>query len=119
MTEGDGRGSSEAGPGGDRRESPRLPVRLMVREVALGGSFDERPGNLALSGAYFTQGHPPEGGRVELRFLLPGRRAEVRVAGEVLGVDQDGEAFGVHVRFVDLPLEDELAIARLLQEATR
>jgi hypothetical protein len=92
----------------------------MVREVALGGSFDEQPGNLALSGVYFTQGHPPQGSRVELRFLLPGRRRpEVRVAGEVLGVNQDGEGFGVHVRFVDLPLEDELAIARLLQGAAR
>jgi uncharacterized protein (TIGR02266 family) len=111
------------GPGptseADRRESLRVPIRLMVRDAALGGSFDERRGNLSLGGVYFTEGHPPFGTRVELRFILPGERAEIRATGEILRVSREGGAFGAHVRFQDLPLEAELAIARFLDQAVQ
>jgi PilZ domain len=102
---------------GDRRDSVRVPIRLMVRDAALGGSFEERPGNLSLGGVYFTEGHPPFGTRVEVRFILPDDRTEVRAEGEILRVSRDGGAFGAHVRFRDLPLETELAIARFLDQA--
>ncbi len=100
--------------GEDRRDSRRVPLRLFVRDAALGGSFEERGGNLALGGVYYTEGHPPYGNRVEVRFLLPGTREEVRAVGEVLRVSRDGGSFGAHVRFLDLPLEAERAIARFL-----
>lgn len=100
----------------DRRDSSRVPIRLMVRDLELGGSFEERGGNLSLGGVYFTEGHPPIGSRVELRFLLPGTSTEVRARGEVLRVTRDGSAFGAHVRFEDLPLDAELAIARFLEQ---
>jgi hypothetical protein len=99
----------------DRRDSGRVPIRLMVRDLELGGSFEERPGNLSLGGAYFTDGHPPMGSQLELRFLLPGTGAEIRATAEVLRVTREGSAFGTHVRFQDLPLETELAIARFLE----
>ena len=114
---------TKGGPGlaseADRRDSLRIPIRLMVRDAALGGSFDERKGNLSLGGVYFTDGHPPFGTRVELRFLLPGERAEIRAAGEILRVSREGGAFGAHVRFQDLPLEAELAIARFLDDVLK
>jgi hypothetical protein len=103
----------------DRRDSRRVPIRLMVRDAALGGSFDERPGNLSLGGVYFTEGHPPYGTRVEVRFLLPGLQEEVRAVGEILRVSREPRAFGAHVRFQDLPLETELAIARFLEQEGR
>jgi uncharacterized protein (TIGR02266 family) len=103
-------------PESDRRDSRRVPIRLMVRDAALGGSFDERAGNLSLGGIYFTEGHPPFGTRVEIRFLLPGHPEEVRAVGEILRVSREGRTFGAHVRFQDLPLETELAIARFLEE---
>ncbi|MBI5068440.1 MAG: PilZ domain-containing protein [Deltaproteobacteria bacterium] len=99
----------------DRRDSARVAIRLMVRDLELGGSFEERSGNLALGGVYFTEGHPPVGNRVELRFFVPGSNDEVRATGEVLRVTRDGSAFGAHVRFEDLPVETELAIARFLE----
>ncbi len=99
----------------DRRDSERVPIKLLVRDAALGGSFEEREGNLALGGVFFTEGHPPYGNRVEVRFIIPGTRKEVRAAGEILRVSREGEAFGAHVKFRDLPLETELAIARFLQ----
>jgi hypothetical protein len=99
----------------DRRDSGRVPMRLMVRDLELGGSFEERPGNLALGGAYFTDGHPPVGNRLEVRFLLPGTNEEVRANGEVIRVTREGSQFGTHVRFLDLPVDIELAIARFLE----
>jgi hypothetical protein len=103
----------------DRRDSLRVPIRLLVRDSALGGSFEERSGNLSLGGVYFTEGHPPFGTRVELRFLVPGARGEIRCEGEILRVTRASGGFGAHVRFHDLPLETELAIARYLESAQR
>jgi hypothetical protein len=105
-----------AEPGEDRRDSLRVPVRMLVRDATLRGSFEERTGNLALGGVYFTEGHPPYGTRVELRFIIPGTRHEVRASGEILRVSREGGTFGAHVRFADLPLESELAIARFLHQ---
>ena len=109
--------SDPAGPSRveDRRDSDRVAVRLLVRDAALGGSFEERAGNLGLGGVYYTEGHPPSGSRVELRFLLPGTRQEIQAVGEIVRVSRDGASFGAHVRFAGLSLDDELAIARFLQ----
>ncbi len=113
----------QRGPGGqrspqvDRRDSKRVPIRLMVRDAALGGSFEERSGNLSLGGVYFSEGHPPFGTRVELRFVLPGEQGEIRAEGEILRVSRERVTFGAHVRFERLPLEAELAIARFLERA--
>ena len=103
----------------DRRDSLRVPIRLLVRDAALGGSFEDRPGNLSLGGVYFTEAHPPFGTRVELRFLVPGVQGEVCCVGEILRVTRAAGGFGAHVRFHDLPLETELAIARYLEARQR
>ncbi len=100
----------------DRRDSQRIPIQLFVRDPVLRGSFDAYPGNLGIGGVYFEAAHPPVGGRVELRFILPGSRPEVQAVGEVLRVTCEGARFGAHVKFLDIALDDELAIARFLQE---
>jgi hypothetical protein len=100
----------------DRRESRRVPIPLLVRDAALGGSFEPYEGNLGLGGVWFEAHHPPVGTRLEVRFLVPGAPGEVRALGEVLRVSREGDRFGAHVRFVEIPLEAELAIARFLQE---
>ena len=99
----------------ERRESDRVPIELLVRDETLGGSFEPYAGNLALGGVWFDAFHPPVGSRVEIRFLVPGERAEVRAVGEVLRISREGARFGAHVKFVDIPLDAELAIARYLQ----
>jgi hypothetical protein len=105
-------GQSEA----DRRDSARVPIQLLVRDVGVGGSFEPFAGNLGIGGVYFEAFHPPVGSRVELRFLVPRAREEVRVTGEVLRVTREGPRFGAHVRFLEIPLDAELAIARFLQQ---
>jgi hypothetical protein len=104
-----------AQPFDERRESRRVPCRFQVREAATGGSFVELEGNLALGGIYYAELHPPVGVVVEVRFLLPGQPDEVMALGEVIRVSQEGEKFGAHLRFTEIPLESELAVARYLQ----
>ncbi len=112
--------SAAAEPGtdtaSDRRDSIRIALPLLVREVELGGSFEEHAGNLGLGGAWFEALHAPVGNRFEVRFILPGHREEIQATAEVLRVTREGDRFGTHLRFVDLPLDTELAIARFLQE---
>jgi hypothetical protein len=118
MGEHDDRAGAAAGAASDadRRDSGRVPIQLLVRDAAVGGSFEPYAGNLGIGGAYFEAFHPPVGSRVELRFLVPGAREEVRVTGEVLRVTREGPRFGAHVKFVEIPLDAELAIARFLQQ---
>lgn len=104
-----------ADPNAERRDSARIPVRLLVREPALGGSFEEREGNLSIGGVLYWALHPPVGGRVEVRFFIPAFKREVRAVGEVLRVTRDGGRFGTHVRFLDLPIEEEMTLARSFQ----
>jgi len=102
----------------ERRDSPRVPFEFMVRERALGGSFEQKSGNLSLGGIYFTGSHPPVGAEVEVRFVLPGNEDEVEAAGEVIRVRRTLDLFGSHIRFTEISIEGELAVARYLQAVT-
>jgi len=104
--------ATPADPNAERRDSRRIPLRLLVREPALGGSFGEHEGNLSIGGVLYWALHPPVGGRVEIRFFIPGFNREVQAVGEVLRVSRDGERFGTHVRFVEIPLDAEMTLAR-------
>ncbi len=107
--------TTPADPNADRRDSRRIPVRLLVREPALGGSFEEREGNLSIGGVLYWALHPPVGGRVEIRFFIPAFKREVQAVGEVLRVSREGDRFGTHVRFVEIPLDAEMTLARAFQ----
>jgi hypothetical protein len=110
------RAAPPAEPATERRDSARVPLKLLVRDAALGGSFEPFDGNLGIGGVYFEALHPPVASAVELRFLVPGAREEVHVLGDVLRVTREGHRFGAHVKFVEIPIEAELAIARYLQQ---
>jgi hypothetical protein len=102
--------------GGDRRDSDRVPLKVMVRDTTLGGSFEERRGNISMGGLYFTEGHPPFGNRVELRFILPGTRTELSTSGHIVKVNKAGGGFGAHVKFDALSVAEELALAKFFDE---
>jgi uncharacterized protein (TIGR02266 family) len=101
---------------GDRRESPRLPIKVWVKNT--GGTFEEVEGDISVGGMHFLNKLPIKGKRIDLRFKLPGREAEVRVSGEVVQVSAKGDKHGAHVKFTDLDIDTELAIARFIDERT-
>lgn len=98
--------------GDERRDSPRVPMTFLVRDVAEGGSYIEREGDLSLGGIYWKGKYPPFGTQVEVRFRLPGVPKEIRARGEIIRVMEKGHDLDFHVRFVELDVADELAMAR-------
>lgn len=102
----------------DRRESPRVPLKLFVREADAGNSFMEKNGDIGVGGVYFEDPAPPVGAAVELRFTLPGRdvKVEIQCRGEIVRVCDCHGKFGAHVRFLEMSTEDELAIAKFLDD---
>jgi hypothetical protein len=100
----------------DRRDSPRIPVRIRVRRADSADPFDLREGNVSLGGFAWFGGALPVGTRVEASLMLPGTHGEVVVRGEVLNVGHGGRGSSAHVRFLELPEELELRIARYLDD---
>lgn len=100
----------------DRRESPRVPMRLLVRRAGSGAVYEAWPGDLSLGGAAWQGGALEVGAEVELRFKLPSAEAELHARGEVLKVTETAEGPRTHVRFVELSMEAERAIARYLDD---
>ncbi len=102
---------------GDRRDSPRVPLKLWVRDPAVGGSFSERDGDIGAGGLYFVDNHPPVGSTIEVRFTLPNAEGEIRCSGELLSVEPaDRGRYGARLRFVGLTVPQELAVARFLDD---
>ncbi len=102
--------------GDERRESPRVPMQFQVRPFEGEAVFEPREGDLSLGGCAWRGGTMEAGTHVELRFRLPMMPEELRVRGEVLHVRAGPQGPATHVRFIDLPVETELAIARHLDD---
>ena len=73
-------------------------------------------GNLSLGGFQWRGKPPPKGKAVDVRFRLPRFRREIRAKGEVIRVTGENGSSRFHIRFTELELKSELAIARFLDE---
>ncbi len=100
----------------ERRESPRVPMRIRVRRENSTQAFDSREGNISLGGFAWFGTSLSVGMKVEARFTLPGSTDELQVRGEVLHVAHGSRGSSAHVRFLDLPVETEMLIARYLDD---
>ncbi len=101
----------------ERRDSPRVPMKFLVRDVGLrDGDWEEREGDLSLGGISWKGKTAPHGTEVEVRFRLPLVPKEVRARGEILRVKAAGVGIDFHLRFTELDVRAELAIARYLDE---
>ena len=100
---------------GDRRESPRLPIKVWVKNTA-SNTFEQVEGDISVGGLHFVDKLPITGKKIDLRFKLPGRTEEVRVHGDVIQVSEKKAGYGAHVKFADLDLDTQLAIARFIDE---
>jgi hypothetical protein len=101
----------------ERRDSPRVPMSFLVRDVGLrDGEWEERQGDLSLGGISWRGKTAPHGTEVDVRFRLPLVPKEVRARGEILRVKAAGVGIDFHLRFTDLDVRSELAIARFLDD---
>ena len=99
----------------DLRDSPRVPMTFLLRDLGdARGDWVEREGDLALGGIAWKGKTPPLGKRVEVRFRLPRVSRELRAEGEILRVVRRTGGIDFHVRFTELDIQSELAIARYL-----
>jgi len=109
----------EQAPKGDdeRRESPRVEMTFLVRDVgSRDGEWEERKGDLSLGGIYWNGSTAPHGTEVDVRFRLPWVTNELRARGEIIRVRAAGQGIDFHVRFTTLDLGVELAIAKYIDE---
>jgi hypothetical protein len=102
--------------GDERRDSPRVPMKFWVRRADSMAAFDTHEGDLSLGGCAFRGAVLEPGAQIELRFRLPNFPAELTVRGEVLVGTELSLGAATRVRFMELPVEAELAIARHLDD---
>jgi len=101
----------------DRRDSPRIAMEFLVRDVGLPhGEWESREGDLSLGGIYWKGKTAPHGTEVDVRFRLPGVPKEIRCRGEIIRVKAAGATIDFHVRFTELDVQSELAIAKALDD---
>jgi hypothetical protein len=104
----------------DRRDSPRVPLSLRVRGVGGSGELESRDGNISLGGAFWETWSPVPWTDLEVRFRLPNADKELSAIAEVVRLSRlEGNAIGVHARFVVIDVEAELELARYLEATTR
>jgi hypothetical protein len=107
------------GPKGDdeRRDSPRVEMVFLLRDAGLADApWEARVGDLSLGGIFWRGETAPLGTVVDVRLTLPGVPKEVQARGEIIRVTAAGDGTDFHVRFTDLDLESELAIAKYLDD---
>jgi hypothetical protein len=101
----------------DRRDSPRYPMSFLVRDAGDDNAlWEEREGDLSIGGIHWKGKTPPVGAQVEVRFRLPGVPRELRARGEIIRLSTAGKTISFHVRFTELDVESELAVARYLDD---
>ncbi len=101
----------------DRRDSPRVPMTFLVRDSNHDeGEWEEREGDLGLGGISWVGKTAPLGQGVDVRFRLPGVPKELRAQGEIIRVKADDSRLHFQLRFAELDLESELAIAKYLDD---
>ena len=104
---------------GERRESPRIPLKIWVEGIEDEGHYTECMGNVSLRGAFIELDVPPViGAVINVVFILPTRGEEIRTQGEVIAVASEKETPGVRVVFTGLSFEAERALARFIDQAS-
>ena len=101
---------------GDRRDSPRYPMTFLVRDAGEDHHWEEREGDLSIGGIYWRGKTPPKRHTVDVRFRLPGVPKEIRAQGEIIRLQDVDRGINFHVRFTELEVKDELAIAKYLDD---
>lgn len=99
----------------ERRDSPRVPHRLWVKDPAESGLFHVFDGEVSLEGASWSTPWPPLSNQVEVRFRIPDLEDELSAPAHVVRTAPEDGDLRVLVMFKGLKLKQELALARYLE----
>ena len=91
-------------------------MRFLLRDVGNDGDWEEREGDLSLGGISWHGKTPALGTEVDSRFRLPGVAQELHARAEILRVKSEEQGVHFQLRFTDLDIETERAIARYLDD---
>jgi hypothetical protein len=105
---------SERRVGDERRTSPRAALRLWVVDPGESGVPAVYEGEVGLGGASWWTRYPPIAAEVDIHFRMP-EGNEIRARAKVVRTVEDGADHRVQVKFTDLPVKTELALARYLE----
>ena len=101
----------------DRRDSPRVPMHFLVRDAGLtDAEWVERDGDISLGGISWEGKTAALGSDDDVRFRLPGVARELRCRGEIIRVKNAVDTIAFHLRFTEVELDAERAIAKYLDE---
>lgn len=97
---------------GERRESPRVAVKMWLEGLETEDKGGEYFGNISLGGAYIETDTPPEEGKyVNIKLMNIDEEGDLLLKGEVLGIELGK---GVRIKFCDLSFENERRLARYI-----
>ena len=104
----------------ERRDSPRVAHRFWVRSLdADAGLSQVYEGDLGLGGVTFWTPYPPSSQTVEVGLRIFSWDDEFKATGRVVREYRDDGMAQVHVIFDELPIQQELALARYLARTVR
>jgi uncharacterized protein (TIGR02266 family) len=102
----------------DRRAAARVPLDLWIEEDNGQDVYFQRSANLSAGGLYLEQAVPqPVGTTMKIRFALPGDKEQVRATAEIVKVE--AADMGMHLKFVELPVEVTQRIAAFVEQQRR
>jgi hypothetical protein len=99
----------------DRRDSPRVPHRIWVKDPAESGLFHVFDGEVSLGGASWATSWPPLSDHIEVRFRIPDLEDELCAPARVVRTTPEDGDLKVQVEFKPMQLKQELALARYLE----
>lgn len=98
----------------DRRDSPRVPRIIHVRELGTSGEYEKAPGDLAIGGVRWRSDHYPTSRRVQLSVRVPGYARAVVATAHIVRVEILDDELQLHATFDEIDVKDELAVARFI-----
>lgn len=99
---------------GDRRESPRVAVKMWIKGIETEEQGWEYFGNISLGGAFIETDTPPtEGKIVEIKLMNIDEEGDLILEGEVVAIDIGR---GIRLKFIESDFEHERRLARYLDE---
>lgn len=101
----------------ERRIKERIAVKMWIRNIEGEASYFQQTGNLSVSGMYILAPSPQiKGNAIDLEFQVPGTDHLISCAAEVVGSKNDGEFYGLSVRFLQMQAQDRKIIESAMNE---